>query len=259
MFEAVDNAITRWLRIESFRQVVGYSLICAVFTTIVSMFVVGGALWRAPKFAFYTGIGIAGFIPILITIPLAFVIFYMLLLITRTVDKVSALVRFDPLTGVLTRSHFLAETHRLYSRGGVFMMVDADHFKQINDSYGHDVGDATLKLLASTLSACVGDSGLVGRLGGEEFGVFLPRASTEMGALAGQSIATAVRANGETIEGHEIGLTVSIGAATQFSGRSLDAAIKAADILLYAAKRAGRDRVYVEGVAVSTNEPSVAA
>lgn len=259
MLEAIEKAVTRWLRIESFRQVVGYSLLCAVFTTVVSMSVVGGALWPLPRIAFYMGLGIAAFIPIFITIPLAFIILYMLLLVTRTVDRVSALVQFDPLTGALTRSHFLAETHRLYSEGGVFMMVDADHFKQINDSHGHDVGDATLKRLAASLTACVGASGLVGRLGGEEFGVFLPRASAEMGSLVAQSIATAVRANGDTIEGHKIGLSVSIGAATQFSGRSLEGVIKAADMLLYAAKRAGRDCVYVEGVTAMTGGPSVAA
>lgn len=248
MLVAIDKAVTRWLRIESFRQVVVYSLICAVVTTIVPMSVVAGALWRAPKFAFYMGVGIAGFIPVIITIPVAFVIFYMLLLIARTVDQVGAVIKFAPLTGVLTRAHFLAEAQRCYSRGGVFMMVDADHFKMINDSFGHDIGDAALKTLATALATCVGDNGFVGRLGGEEFGVFLPCANAPMASLMAQTIATGVRGNGREIEGHKIGLTVSIGAATKITGRSLDEAIKAADKLLYAAKRAGRDCAYIEGV-----------
>ncbi|MCC3244947.1 GGDEF domain-containing protein [Methylocystis sp. WRRC1] len=248
MLEAFDRIISRWLRMESFRQVVGYTIVCTIFTTLVAVCVVGGALWPMPDVVFYFGVGIAAFIPIFITVPLAFVVFYMLLLITRTIDRVGALIQFDPLTGVLTRAHFLGETQRAFSQGGVFMMVDADHFKKINDTYGHDLGDSALKTLASSLTASVGDSGFVGRLGGEEFGVFLPRATSALALLMAQTIRTTVRASGAVIDGRAIGLTVSIGAAERRPGRSLDDAIKAADMLLYAAKRAGRDRAFIEGV-----------
>lgn len=248
MLENVDHFIARWFRIETFRQIVAMTILCTLFTTWVSVSVVGAALWHAPQFAFLFGVGIAAFIPIFITAPLAFIILYMLRLITRTVDQVSALIQFDPLTGALTRAHFLAETHRSHERDGVFMMVDADHFKKINDGFGHDVGDEVLKALASTLMASVGNSGLVGRLGGEEFGVYLPAITAEMAALVAQTIGQTIRIEGRMIAGCAVGLTVSIGAATHFAGRSLEETMKVADQLLYAAKRAGRDRAFIEGV-----------
>lgn len=259
MLESTDETISRWLRIESFRQVVVYSFICAAFTTFISVCVVGGALWPLPRFVFYFGVAIAAFIPIFISIPLAFVVFYMLLLLTRMIDQVGALIQFDQLTGVMTRAHFLAETQRNHSKGGVFLMVDADHFKTINDTYGHDVGDATLKVLASTLTASVGDSGFVGRLGGEEFGVFLPRVTAEMAALVAQTILQSVRIKGQEIRDCAIDLTVSIGVATHHAGQSFDNTIRSADQLLYAAKRAGRDRVFVESDSVARSRSAAAA
>ena len=87
--------------------------------------------------------------------------------------------RFDGLTGLLTRAYLLGQVrdHLNQHRSGAFLMVDADNFKLINDTFGHDVGDEALKRLADILRAAVSHDALVGRLGGEEFGVFLPGAN----------------------------------------------------------------------------------
>ena len=87
--------------------------------------------------------------------------------------------RTDELTGLLNRKTFLAETRRLVgTRGrngltGAMLFIDADHFKAINDSFGHAFGDAVLREIGSALKSCMRESDVVGRLGGEEFSVFV--------------------------------------------------------------------------------------
>lgn len=147
----------------------------------------------------------------------------------------------DSLTGLMTRRAFDQAMYDALARGagaGV-LLVDLDHFKQVNDRHGHAVGDEVLRAAAATI-AVVGSFGAIGRLGGEEFGVLLPADGDAPVVAEGVRRAIAAMA----VPGHPaMQVTVSIGLSVAIAGDTTDSWLKRADDALYAAKRAGRDRV----------------
>jgi diguanylate cyclase len=185
---------------------------------------------------------IAALIPFFLTPPICYVVLNMLRMQAQTIHMVDARIMFDMLTGVFNRNHFL-DSIRAGEVGGAIMIVDADHFKAINDSYGHAVGDEALRILANALQKSVGDDGIVGRLGGEEFGIFLPGKSESEGMAKAASICDSVRALQPLILGKPVKLTVSIGCTYHRVTRIIGHSMKLADDLLYRAKAEGRDRV----------------
>jgi diguanylate cyclase (GGDEF)-like protein/PAS domain S-box-containing protein len=165
--------------------------------------------------------------------------------------ELQRLASHDPLTGCLNRRAFfdavqpmLGESQQDESSVSC-LMVDSDHFKQINDSYGHSVGDEVLRRIASTLHNVVGDSGLVCRYGGEEFCVVLPKQDSRSAASLAEETRKAIeQLRFENNEGLQ--LTVSIGVSQLESGDvDATAIIKRADQSLYVAKELGRNRVVV--------------
>ncbi|MEQ8305717.1 MAG: GGDEF domain-containing protein [Hoeflea sp.] len=187
----------------------------------------------------------ATLIPLFITPPIAFIILNLFRIQTLTIDKVDHYVRYDTLTGVLTRAYLLGKTRDALSSGGAFLMIDADHFKAINDTHGHDIGDEALKKIAEVLRKGLTTDALIGRLGGEEFGVFLPGASDTEAVAAAESLCKLMREEGRVIAGKELGLTVSIGCALHRDENTLEKTIKLADSALYHAKHSGRDRYFL--------------
>lgn len=166
--------------------------------------------------------------------------------------RLAEMSRTDSLTGLLNRRAFLEgserELHRAARNGqpGSVVMIDLDHFKEINDRYGHARGDALLKAAASSLRSVLRGEDLVARWGGEEFILFLPNTSGEaalrVAEKARNTLATA--RHGDDDAGAAI--TASFGVATHRAGRTLEATIAAADCALYRAKQAGRNRVVAE-------------
>jgi diguanylate cyclase (GGDEF)-like protein len=159
----------------------------------------------------------------------------------------------DYLTGLLNRRAFLENALALCARQAArnkpvtLMMFDLDHFKSINDRFGHAVGDEALRVFAETIRKSMRASDIIGRLGGEEFAAIV----AEPTALA-TPIAERVRANfesaGKVIAGHTMGATVSIGAATATDVvTNIDALVACADAALYRAKGEGRNRLRVAG------------
>ncbi|MDF2694783.1 MAG: diguanylate cyclase domain protein [Labilithrix sp.] len=123
-------------------------------------------------------------------------------------------------------------------------VVDVDHFKSINDSYGHDIGDLALKHVASRLRAVCRGGDLPARQGGEEFVVLLDRIEGSQAKSAGERMRRAVEAQPFVAEGIERTITVSIGvAALSSADRHFDDLLRRADLALYAAKGGGRNRV----------------
>lgn len=154
--------------------------------------------------------------------------------------------RRDALTGVLNRAAFVAEFEaqsRAGAHGGL-LFLDIDHFKSVNDRFGHAAGDEALALVGALLSGLSRESDLVGRLGGEEFAVFLREASPEKMLNHSQTIREAVEAiDLRTPAGTHIPLGISIGAfhcAPRFDPAE---ALAASDRNLYRAKSAGRNTV----------------
>ena len=167
----------------------------------------------------------------------------------RRAEAASEMSMTDALTGLLNRfglrrslQHEYAEARR-YARALACLMIDLDHFKRVNDTYGHAAGDAALMQVARALTESVRASDVVCRYGGEEFLVLAP-ATTAEGALAlGEKIRAAATSRLFGDGAHAFPLTFSVGVAALAAGESANDMIARADQALYAAKEGGRNRV----------------
>lgn len=157
--------------------------------------------------------------------------------------------RLDDLTGLLNRKTVLRQARELIAAdtggdgAGTLLFIDADHFKSVNDIYGHAKGDAVLRELGAALKSCIYEDDLAGRLGGEEFAVFLAGADHERAAQVCDRIRRSMKSIAPTIGLGRREITVSIGASKHQPGQDLEALLGAADKNLYAAKTEGRDRI----------------
>jgi diguanylate cyclase (GGDEF)-like protein len=164
----------------------------------------------------------------------------------RTVELEAAnahldlLSRTDPLTGLGNRRAFVE--HMSGQVSGSLVMIDVDHFKQINDRFGHDAGDRALIATAAALRGSFGDDAVLARWGGEEFIAHLPSASLEAACAVAEAArrALAVLRAGAPDAGT---LSASFGVAQLAPGGDLERSLAAADAALYRAKQGGRDRV----------------
>lgn len=154
--------------------------------------------------------------------------------------------RTDDLTGMHNRRTFMEETSALLDRNanGVLMMLDADHFKKINDSHGHAVGDQCLMAIADRIAAHLGPEDVAGRIGGEEFAIFLPQANCDQAEVIAASLVAPISVDGPPGEASPT-VTVSVGGAAISKDRSLDEVLRSADASMYAAKKAGRARAVI--------------
>lgn len=166
--------------------------------------------------------------------------------------ELERLSQYDELTGLFNRRHFMSLARYALSRSARYggdlslLMLDIDHFKQVNDDHGHRAGDLVLAALSQEIRQALRETDIPGRLGGEEFAVLLP----ETGAAQAQEVAERLR---KAIAAKPIGMggemqlacTISIGIATKREGlaNDLESLLQRADSALYAAKNAGRNQV----------------
>ena len=157
--------------------------------------------------------------------------------------------QLDHLTGVTNRRFFYelalakVENARNHQMPLSAILIDLDHFKAINDSFGHLVGDQVLKNVAARLSEAVRDVDIVCRYGGEEFIILLPGATSEQTSPIANRVFRSISDNPFLIAGHLIKVNISLGMASWQTGDSLDDLIEHADQAMYSAKRAGRNRI----------------
>jgi diguanylate cyclase (GGDEF)-like protein/PAS domain S-box-containing protein len=168
----------------------------------------------------------------------------------RMKEELARQATTDELTGVRNRRSLLETARQEFSRATRYnhplsvLMLDIDHFKAINDSYGHDVGDKVLRAVADACRRELRDSDILGRLGGEEFGVVLPNTTREGAVVVAERLREridAMRLGGDW--GSDIAPKVSVGVACMRGAARIEAVLKQADQALYAAKAAGRNRV----------------
>jgi diguanylate cyclase (GGDEF)-like protein len=164
-------------------------------------------------------------------------------------DELATRAVRDDLTGVHNRRYFmeLAERElaraRRYQTTGALLLIDADHFKQVNDTHGHDVGDEVLKAVASCLKDMTRYHDVVARLGGEEFAVVTPNMDSELLGKFAERIRKAV-ANMSVLSGNvRLKITTSVGLAVWDRKETAEEFYRRADRQLYEAKRQGRNRV----------------
>ncbi len=183
---------------------------------------------------------------VLYAVGTVFVIF--MLVSERIVNAHKRAATTDPLTGLLNRRGFaeacaqLIEREAKAERPVSVMIFDIDHFKSVNDRFGHAEGDEVLKLFAEVVVDNLRLTDLSGRIGGEEFAALLP-CSLEEAMVAAERVREVFAASGVVCDGAPVDTTVSIGVAGGPAGTDLDVLLAAADTALYKAKRSGRNRV----------------
>ncbi|MDD2545836.1 MAG: GGDEF domain-containing protein [Burkholderiaceae bacterium] len=177
------------------------------------------------------------------------------------IDGLCELSLKDPLTGLANRRHFRAvlegEIDRVTRSGeaALLLMLDIDHFKQVNDTHGHAVGDLVLQSVARTLAGCVRPMDTLARYGGEEFAVVLPSCQATFGRVVAERIRLAIANTPIRISPtEELHITVSIGGAfaLQWIRSTTLLWTDRADHQLYLAKAAGRNRLSIEAQPDST-------
>ncbi len=183
---------------------------------------------------------------VLYAVGTVFIIFMLVSERTVSVHKLAASV--DPLTGLLNRRGFSEATSRMIEREAkagrsiTVMIFDIDHFKSVNDMYGHAAGDEILKVFANVIANTLRITDLVGRVGGEEFAALLP-APMDEALTAAERVREAFQNAGVAVDDEPLATTVSIGVAGGPANTELEVLMASADTALYQAKRGGRNRV----------------
>ncbi len=163
-------------------------------------------------------------------------------------ERLEAMLFEDPLTGLSNRRFILTQlagavsAARRHGRALSVAIVDIDHFKSVNDTYGHAAGDRVLAAVAGSLREQLRAEDQLGRLGGEEFLALLPDAGASAAAAAAEKLRAEVAALRVEHDGLDMGVTISIGWAA-WEGEPAEELMRRADEALYDAKRSGRDRV----------------
>ncbi len=181
-------------------------------------------------------------------------------------EKLRELASTDSLTKTMNRRHFLELAHRELERTKrqetplALLALDIDHFKAVNDTYGHDIGDMALVRLAEDITTALRGIDIFGRMGGEEFAVALPDTDLGGAICVAERLRTLAEKMTVPIPGGHLNLTVSIGvAAFDNSLTTLTDLLKASDNALYQAKQGGRNRVVYIGKDVTFSERSIHA
>jgi diguanylate cyclase (GGDEF)-like protein/PAS domain S-box-containing protein len=166
----------------------------------------------------------------------------------RRLDALSVENETDALTGVTNRKGMILRLQaalaedRVAKNAGV-LFFDIDHFKVVNDTYGHETGDRTLKMVAATLARNLRASDLLARWGGEEFVGLVHRMNTKTLASAAEKLRALVESSFIDVNGEHLRVTVSVGATFIRRGDTVESVVDRADGLLYESKTAGRNRV----------------
>jgi len=197
---------------------------------------------------------------IAITLCIAFGLSFLIIRVAvkelrRSQEQLHQLASEDTLTGLFNRNRIIellaTETERLVGLqqkkqedSYCLIMLDVDHFKSINDTYGHPCGDKVLKAIAQTIKANIRDGDQVGRYGGEEFLLILPETEFEGARALAERVRQAIDDLALDIDQQKISVTASLGIATKYPVESdYEGALKRADVALYQAKEQGRNRV----------------
>lgn len=161
-------------------------------------------------------------------------------------DRSLELAVTDPLTGLRNRRYVRRHLEGvLRNAGAAVLLIDVDRFKSVNDSLGHAAGDIVLREVAERVRAHIRAADVVARYGGEEFLVVMADTAAEEAALVAERLRAAIAASPVMVEGQAVPVTASVGVASGGSGTLSDDVIAAADTALYAAKKAGRNRVEI--------------
>lgn len=234
------------------------SLLVTLFMIVVTMVIVLTAVWLLDG-TFDTATYILPVLcPVFLAFPFAFHNFWQREKLKRAHEdlsrahaqlaaahrRLSEKASRDEMTGMLNRENFFAalDGSRRKSDRGALLIIDADHFKRINDNFGHLTGDQALLQIASAISRGVRSGDVLGRIGGEEFGAFLVGATQDEAQMVAERIRSEVeRLRFQPNDKRLVPLTVSIGGTTCPPDANVSDLMRVADKRLYEAKRRGRN------------------
>lgn len=174
--------------------------------------------------------------------------------LNSTKNQLAELARNDSLTGLLNRRAFFQEselrqqTRTARKRQNWLLLIDADHFKSVNDTHGHAAGDLVLTMIAMVLKGNVFERDLIARIGGEEFAVYLDGTNASGAMVAAERIRKAIEENTVYFEGKRIKMTVSLGCTCYKDKEDAPTVMARADRCLYEAKDAGRNRIVLNTI-----------
>lgn len=181
----------------------------------------------------------------------AYLALFYVITVTRAHKRLALMATTDSLTGLFNRRHMIALTEKELARHHrrpsnlTLMLMDVDHFKQINDSHGHDAGDRVLSTVSQLLTDSMREQDFIGRWGGEEFLAVLPETDLAQAQASAERIRQSIEAMAIACDGQHIRVTISIGITQYRAEELLSNAIARADHALYSGKSAGRNRVEV--------------
>lgn len=233
------SVVVRWTLLGT----LGCMLIAVIFNAAIFADLGSEALQRA--------IFSAVALPMLIAMPLFLFMSMRLRGMALSNVRLNLIARTDALTACLNRAAFTGKVETLLAaarregRRGALLVIDADNFKAINDRFGHDLGDEALTLIARSIRAILRPGDLAGRIGGEEFAVYLPDTDAGTAAVIAERIRRSVSLAVFTPAGMLRPLTVSLGGAAFETAPGFARLFRAADQNLYAAKQSGRNCIEI--------------
>lgn len=239
----IRNRQQMWLFIVA---VTGVSVVASELTLLLVYLSLGDAAF-ARENAFLTAL----VVPVMVSVPVCFMTARVALQLSNAHARLKELAHTDELTGLINRRSFFESAEILLAEARVdeatlsLLVIDADYFKQLNDTYGHATGDAALQFITEQLNATVRRSDLVCRLGGEEFAVLLPGLLEDDAEKLGVRILKRIASRPMFWDDKIIEMSVSCGVADTRVGYDMTTLFKAADDALYAAKASGRNRQVV--------------
>lgn len=215
-----------------------------------------GLTWLILHLSGSTDMGSARWISLLVPVPLALMFggttIHLVAALEKARQRIQQLALADPLTGLGNRRHFLPaarrelELARRHSQPLALVLLDIDHFKQVNDTYGHNTGDQALLEVGQRCQRALRATDLLARWGGEEFIMLLPNTNAQQATQLAERVRQAVSSTPLVLLQEEpVQMTVSIGVVGMPVGRSatLDMLVRFADEALYTSKNGGRDKV----------------
>ena len=229
------------LRLKNTNQVRVFTLVTTVFATVMSVAI---NYVLQPPVLFQATLHTSIIIPMMITAPVSYYIGQKVLEVHMLTQLLEHALNHDNLTGACSRANFFQLVAELpEDEAKVIVVADIDHFKLVNDRYGHQVGDRALKQFAASLVRNCREDDIVARFGGEEFVILLRDTSLDHGIATAQRLCEQVRRKVLRVGGHEIELTASFGVAEVGRLHKIDVTLHRADLAAYRAKREGRNRV----------------
>ncbi|MCY0096225.1 GGDEF domain-containing protein [Hoeflea ulvae] len=244
----LDYSATGWPRV-----VIGV-IAGTMFCSGVALFVASFRFDQMSEARFRYSIMVNTLLPMVLAAPLLFLLLTKMRQLAIAHREISLIASTDSLTTVLNRGAFkmLVDTclkqatrHPAHD-DGAFLVIDADHFKSINDQFGHQKGDVALKIIAQTIQDALRQGDIVGRIGGEEFGVFLPGTGLEQALVVAERIRLQINEADFPPDTGSHTLSVSVGGAAFGRNADYDDLFRVADRCLYSAKSGGRNQVIFE-------------